>query len=345
VSDESAPRIASVCPQCGTHVAPALRACPFCQRLVHSDELKRLADRAQQAVQAGDTSSALASWRNALELLPNDSTQYQVVSARILELSRAVDRQPSAAKPGSRWGKGAAGLGALGALLAKFKFAVVFLLTKAKLLLLGLTKVGTLLSMLLSVGVYWTIWGWKFALGIVLSIYVHEMGHVQALQRYGIKATAPMFIPGIGAVIRLKQYPADPREDARVGLAGPLFGLGAALAAYAIYRATHVGIWGAIAHFGAWVNLFNLIPVWQLDGGRGFRALTKFQRWLAAAVVALMWLLTGEGLLALIGLAAAASAGFGAAPQEPDQTALLQYGFLIAVLSLLTRVAAPVVGQ
>src|SRR5256885_5819705 len=108
-----------------------------------------------------------------------------------------------------------------------------------------------------------------FAFGLVLSIYIHEMGHVQALQRYGIKATAPMFIPGFGAVIRLKQYPADAREDARVGLAGPLWGLGAALAAYAVYRATGVGVWGAIAHMGALVNLFNLVPVWQLDGARG----------------------------------------------------------------------------
>src|SRR5437870_5020636 len=95
--------------------------------------------------------------------------------------------------------------------------------------------------MLLSAGLYWTIWGWKFAFGLVLSIYIHEMGHVQALQRYGIKATAPMFIPGFGAVIRLKQHPADAREDARVGLAGPLRGLRAALAAYAVYRATGVG--------------------------------------------------------------------------------------------------------
>src|SRR5439155_143942 len=83
--------------------------------------------------------------------------------------------------------------------------------------LLGLTKASTLFTMLLSAGVYWAAWGWKFALGVVLSIYVHEMGHVQALQRYGIKATAPMFIPGVGAVVRLKQYPASPR-DARVGL-------------------------------------------------------------------------------------------------------------------------------
>ena len=333
-----------VCPQCGTQIAPALLACPSCQRLVHSDDLKRLAAEAERASQVGDVSAALAVWRQALELLPPDSTQHKVVSARVLDLSRALDSRPAGTKHRSPWGKGAAGLGALGVLLVKFKFALVFVLTKAKLLLLGLTKGATVFSMLLSAGLYWTIWGWKFAIGLVLSIYIHEMGHVQALQCYGIKATAPMFIPGIGAVIRLKQYPADAREDARVGLAGPLWGLGAALAAYVVYRVTTVGVWGAIAHFGAWVNLFNLVPVWQLDGARGFRALTRQQRWIAVAVIALMWFVTSEGLLVLLGVAAVASAGFGRAADEPDHTALLQYAFLVGVLSLMTRIAVPGTG-
>ncbi len=331
----------SSCPQCGTHVAPALLACPSCQRLVHADELKRLAAQAEQATAAGDSSAALAAWRQALDLLPHDSTQYQTVAVRAQDLSRAVDRQPAAAKPSSRWGKGAAGLGAVGVLLAKFKFALVFVITKAKLLLLGLTKASTLFTMLLSAGVYWAAWGWKFALGVVLSIYVHEMGHVQALQRYGIKATAPMFIPGLGAVVRLKQYPASPREDARVGLAGPIWGLGAAAAAYGVFLATGLGIWAAIAHFGAWVNLFNLLPVWQLDGARGFRALTRPQRWAVVAVIALMWFLTHEGLLALLGLAAAVAAAFGEAAEEPDHTALAQYTWLVVTLALMTLIRVP----
>jgi Zn-dependent protease len=332
----------TVCAQCGTHVAPALLACPACRRLVHADELKRLSAEADRAARAGDTGTALGAWRQALELLPQDATQYQVVAARIADLSRSVDGGPPPTKPGSRWGKGTAGVGALGALLAKFKFAIVFLVAKGKLLLLGLTKSGTLVSMLLSMGVYWTMWGWKFALGVVLSIYVHEMGHVQALQRYGIKATAPMFIPGLGAVIRLKQYPANPREDARVGLAGPLWGLSAALTAYAIYRLTRVAFWGALAHFGALVNLFNLVPVWQLDGGRGFRALTRLERWLVVAVVGATWLVAPEGMLLLVGIGAAARAALGPAADEPDQTALVQFCFLVAVLSLLARLAAPV---
>src|SRR5205809_3115819 len=334
-------RAPSVCAQCGTQIAPALLACPSCRRLVYAEELKRLAATADGAEQAGDPSAALAAWRQALDLLPADATQHQVVSARIAALSRSLDAGPAGAKHGSGLGKGAAGLGALGALLFKFKFALVFVLTKAKLLLFGLTKGGTLFSMLLSAGVYWTIWGWKFAFGIVLSIYIHEMGHVQALQRYGIKATAPMFIPGIGAVIRLKQYPTDAREDARVGLAGSLWGLVAALAVYAIYRITNVAVWGAIAHFGAWVKLFNLVPVWQLAGARGFRALTRRQRWIPVAVIAVMWFATSEGLLVLLGVAAAATLGFGRAADEPDDTALLQYAFLVGILSLMTRIAVP----
>src|SRR5436309_12539899 len=332
------------CPQCGTQIAPILLACPSCQRLVHSDDLNRLAAEAARAIQAGDVSAALAAWRQALDLLPPDSTQHKVVSAHILDLSRALDSGRSGTKHPSPCAKRARGLCALGALLYKRKFALLFVLAKAKLLLFGLTKAGTLFSMLLSAGVYWTIWGWKFAFGIVLSIYIHEMGHVQTLQRYGIKATAPMFIPGIGAMIRLKQYPAEPREDARVGLAGPLWGLGAALAAYAVYRATGIGVWGAIAHFGAWVNLFNLVPVWQLDGARGFRSLTRQQRWIAVAVIALMWLVTSEGLLVLLGCAAAAAAAFGRAAEEPDHIALAHYALLVGVLSLMTRIAVPATG-
>src|SRR5438067_1997627 len=214
VDDPPAAPAPPICPDCGAEVAPALLACPACHRLVHAAELKRLAGEADQAKQTGDAGGELAAWRQALELLPPDTAQHQTVAARVAELSRAVDRQPAGAKRGSRMGKGAAGgLGALGLLLAKFKFALLFVITKAKLLLLGLTKASTLLSMLLSMGVYWTLWGWKFAAGFVVSIYIHEMGHVQALTHYGIKATAPMFIPGVGAFIRLKQYPTDRRRD------------------------------------------------------------------------------------------------------------------------------------
>jgi Zn-dependent protease len=103
-----------------------------------------------------------------------------------------------------------------------------------------------------------------------------------------------MFISGFGAMVRLHEYPATPREDAEVGLAGPVWGLGAALACWGAYHAAGSGAWAVIAQLGAWINLFNLLPFWQLDGARGFHALTRGQRWMAVGVVASTMLLSGE---------------------------------------------------
>ena len=307
---------------------------------MHADTLTRLAAEAEAHEAAGRRDEALALWRQALELLPADAAQAPTIQQRVGALAAAGGDRPAAPAPdfARRFGPV---LGGLLLVLWKAKFLVVLILTKAKFLLLGLTKMGTLLSMLAAAGVYWTLWGWKFALGIVGSIYVHEMGHVAALRRYGIKASAPMFIPGIGAVIRLRQHPATPGEDARVGLAGPLWGLGAALAAYGIYRATGSAIWGAIAHFGAWVNLFNLLPFWQLDGGRGFRALTRRQRWMATGALVAIWALTSEPLLVLLALAGAANA-LAAGPDEPDTGALGAYVGLALALAVLSRIQVPV---
>ena len=136
-------------------------------------------------------------------------------------------------------------------MLMKFKWVLLFLLTKAKVLLIGLTQAKTFLSMAIALGVYATIYGWQFALGLVVSIYIHEMGHVVWLRRYGIPATAPMFIPGLGAFVRLKAHPATAGEDARVGLAGPVWGAVAAVLALALGVAFGRPILFAIARVGA----------------------------------------------------------------------------------------------
>lgn len=327
----------TACPGCGTELASTLLRCPACRRLVHAETLARLAAGAETSEGVGRRDEALGLWRQALELLPADAPQLPTVRQRIAGLAK------NASAPDFKKRFGTV-LGGLLLVLWKLKVVVVLLLTKAKFLLFGLGKLSTLLSMLAAAGVYWSLWGWKFALGIVGSIYVHEMGHVSALRRYGIQASAPMFIPGIGALIRLRQHPATVAEDARVGLAGPIWGLGAALAAYAVYLATRSPIWGAIAHFGAWVNLFNLLPFWQLDGGRGFRALTRRERWLATAALAATWLLTSEPLLVLLALAGAANA-LGAAPEEPDTGAFGMYVGLALTLALLARVPVPVTAR
>jgi len=237
------------------------------------------------------------------------------------------DPQPS----GTRKKLGA--LGTAGALLVKFKTVILLALTKGKLVLLGLTKLNTLLSMLATIGVYWVFYGWKFGLGFVLSIYVHEMGHVMALARYGIPASAPMFIPGFGAFVRLKAYPASVGEDARVGLAGPLWGLGAALACMGIGLLTGSGLFSALARVGAWINIFNLIPVWQLDGSRGFKALTRHHRMIIAALSGVLWLWTSETMLIVVGLVAVWRCFTKDAPEQPDNVVFYQFAGLLAALS------------
>ena len=227
-----------------------------------------------------------------------------------------------------------ASLGVVGLLMWKFKFAVVFLLTQAKFLLLGLTKAGTLLSALAFFATSWAEHGWMFAAGIVVSIYIHEMGHVAALRRYGIPATAPMFIPGLGALIRMKGVHLSPREESRVGLAGPLWGLGAALFAAVLFMSTGARIWAAIAGVGAWINLFNLIPFRPLDGGRGFQSYTQWQRWIVAAVVGTLFYFTGEGMLALILIGSVVQA-LRPAPRESDDSGTLQFVFLVVALTWL----------
>jgi Zn-dependent protease len=321
---------------------------------VHGERLKALAADAAAAEAAGDLRGALEHWRAALELLPLESTQHRRIHDTVAALSDRLDREgpgrhgaPTAARTGkSARGAGAAGAGLTGLalLLWKFKFVLAFVVTKGKLLILGLTKSSTLFSMLLSFGVYWTVWGWPFALGLVLSLYVHEMGHVVALTRFGIRASAPMFLPGIGAVVRLHQYPATPREDARVGLAGPIWGLGAALAAWGLHLAFHVPVLAAIAQVGAWINLFNLLPVWQLDGGRGFRALAGRERWFVAAGMAAAWVFTEESLLVLLLIGAVVQAAGGKGPERSDRRTLLEFLLLVAALSAMTLVPVPGTG-
>ncbi len=128
-------------------------------------------------------------------------------------------------------------------------------------------------SMIVSVGAYALLGGWWFGVGLVGLIFVHEMGHVIALRRQGVPATAPLFIPFVGAMIGMKQMPANAWREAEVALAGPLLGtIGAALvwAAGAHY---HSRFLVALAFTGFLINLFNLIPVVPLDGGRAVAAL------------------------------------------------------------------------
>jgi Zn-dependent protease len=326
---------ATRCDGCGTELSASMLSCPSCHRLVYAAALKDLAGSAEAATAAGDTQGALSAWRSSLELLPPGSRQRSTVEQKIAALTQQVDTAAASEVPTTgRW-KWLATLGPLGLLFWKFKFLLVALFTKGKLLLLGLTKISTLASMFGMIAVYWAAWGLWFAVGLVVSIYIHEMGHVAALRRYGIAASAPMFIPGFGALVRLKQAPASPREDARIGLAGPVWGLGAAVAAGLIGRFGGGSMWLAIAHVGAWLNLFNLTPVWQLDGSRGFASLTRPHRVLATASLVVAWIITHDGIVMLAALVAVWRCFSDTRDVPRDWGALAMFSFVAIALAVV----------
>jgi Zn-dependent protease len=174
-----------------------------------------------------------------------------------------------------------------GGLLAALAFAGAKL--KAILLLLPKIKVLTTSgSMLVSVGAYSLIWGWKFAIGFVVLLFVHEMGHVIALRREGVQASAPLFIPFMGALVWAKSLGGNALAEARVGLAGPVLGTIGAAACLPVAWLTGADMWTALAFTGFLLNLFNLLPVTPLDGGRAMAALAPWMWFVGlAAIVAL----------------------------------------------------------
>jgi Zn-dependent protease len=143
-------------------------------------------------------------------------------------------------------------------------------------------------SMIVSVGAYALLGGWWFGVGLVLLIFVHEMGHVLELRRQGVPASAPLFIPFMGAVVGMKQMPENAWKEAQVALAGPILGTLGAAAVWGIGVAYDSNFLKAMAFVGFLINLFNLLPVVPLDGGRA-----------AAAVHPALWAFGLVGLVAL----------------------------------------------
>jgi len=201
-------------------------------------------------------------------------------------------------RPGGAWSvikRFLAPLAALGVLLLKFK-GLALLLLKVKFL-------GTALTMLLSIGVYALLFPVWFAVGIVVLIWVHEMGHVLQLRREGIPASAPMFIPLLGAFVAMKQMPKDALAEARVGLAGPVLGTLGGLATLGLYAATREPVFLGLAYFNSIINLFNLAPLLPLDGGRAVGAMSlAFQVAGLVAMVALFFVAPIMAIIALLGL-------------------------------------------
>jgi Zn-dependent protease len=182
--------------------------------------------------------------------------------------------------------------------------AVALLIWKLKFIAVAIFKFKLFTvagSMLVSIAAYSLLWGWKFAVGIVLLLLVHEMGHVLELRRQGVPASAPLFIPFLGAFVGMKQMPKNAWKEAQVALAGPILGSVGAAVVWGYAEATDSELLLAIAFTGFFLNLFNLLPIVPLDGGRAVAALHPAM-WLVgfAALIALVFVSPNPILLLIL---------------------------------------------
>lgn len=223
---------------------------------MHGARLQQMSSRALQ-LEAGNPRGAIDLWRQCLALLPTEAPQRLQIEQRIdaLAASRGpvLDYQPAPPRTHDPWG-------------------------------IALLKTGG--SMVVSILVYAYFFGnpW-FAAAFVLLILIHEMGHVFANLYYGLSASPPIFVPFVGAIINLRERPANAKVEAVIGIAGPVMGTIGSLAMFIYSQQMNSDIALVASHFGFMMNLFNLLPVPPLDGGR-----------VTAAVSPWAWILGLAGL-------------------------------------------------
>ena len=179
---------------------------------------------------------------------------------------------------------------------------------KALFLLLKVFKLGPVLTtsgtMLLSMVTYSFLFGWRYSVGFVLLIFFHEMGHFLAARQRGLKVGAPTFIPFVGAWIQMKEIPHDVETEAYVGIAGPVAGTITSVLCYALARQEQSGLLMALAYAGFMINLFNLIPLSPLDGGRITAILSPKIWWLGVPILAALFFVNPSPMLILIAVLA-----------------------------------------
>ncbi len=159
--------------------------------------------------------------------------------------------------------------------------------------------ISTTASMLLSIAVYAAAFGWRFAVGFVVLLLIHELGHVAASRISGIRTSALLFIPFIGAMVRLATPPRTLKEEANIALGGPALGSLSALLCLAVYFWTDDVLMLALAYTACLINLFNLIPCAPFDGGRIGAAISP-HFWRVGSLVLLLVLLASKNVIILL---------------------------------------------
>ncbi len=319
------------CPSCSHWLPDGTLACPDCHTLAYGRHLSELAQGAQQLEQQGKLVEARDRWRSTLVWLPEGTEQFTTIQQHIQQLDAKLEAEEANK---AKWTKRLGPFAPLFLFLLKLKSAV-FLLFKLKFFL----------GLFAFFGLYWVLGGWRFALGFTVSIMIHELGHYVAVKRRGLKAELPMFIPGMGAYVRWYSMGVSREDLAMISLAGPLYGLGAAVFCLAIAWTRHSVLFLLLANIGAWYNLFNLTPIFGFDGAQATYALSRIQRGMVAAMAALFFALTvadssaHRGGTQWVFLFVAAGMGWrcftGDAPEQPHSRTLVLFLALVLLLGFM----------
>lgn len=296
----------SYCSKCGYALVPGALVCGNCRRLTYADQLHQLANRARQLTALGRLDAARDLWSAALPYLP-DSPERRGVEREIEKLEARLAPTP--------------------VFVRESRLGAVTLPILAKLIFP--------LSMLAFIGVYWSLLGWALAVGLTVSVLLHEMGHFITIRHFGFKAELPTFLPGLGAFVRWTGTNVAPGVRAVISLAGPLFGFISGVIALGLYRATGHHVWLAIAEFAGWLNLLNLIPVSIFDGGAAMGALGRQARVLVLVSCLALFFLLHDYLFLLV----AGGTGYRLAmkdfPEQPGRVVGFYFIALAAANGLL----------
>jgi len=240
------------CDACGTNLGTDDLSCPQCGKLVYIPELNALSAEAL-ALEGARPFAAARLWRRALSLVPQDAPQADLLRQRIQSLHQI--------KPPASWNW----------------FGPARSLSAATMRTLVSLAISFIVYSLLfwHVGAFDERDAFLFGLGFVLLILVHEMGHVLAIRHYGMRASPPIFIPFVGAVISIPP-PRNALEESIVGIGGPVLGTVGALVCFQFYRTFHLPLLLQLSFYGFAINLFNMLPVPPLDGGRITAAVTPW---------------------------------------------------------------------
>ncbi len=270
------------CPRCNTNLSPGALECPHCGLFTHLDELQHLGNEAQRAESANPLLAANI-WERALDLLPPNTPQYHQLYDRIRWL-RNQPPAPDALFVGDNEG----------AILPNSttpprddNWRVALFKTGGS-LLLNIPFYAFLFHRLMPYQTDAWITATYMGVGFLLLILIHEMGHVLAMRHYRLSASPPIFIPFVGALINLRQPPRNAKVEAIVGIGGPALGTIGAIACYGLYLWTKSDILLLLSFWGFAINLFNMLPLPPLDGGR-----------ITAAVSPWIWLV-GLGMLVVM---------------------------------------------